>query len=144
VLAAAVRVKAAAISDHLTGVAGNMGGFSDVGSADDPAYWVRYLAEVEQAPSMTQVRERTYDALGRDGTGWDGAGLDVGCGRGRAVSDLTGRGFRAIGVDASHAMIGSARLRFPRCAFVVADAARLPWPRRSLSWYRSERVLLHQ
>jgi SAM-dependent methyltransferase len=117
-----------------------MGGFSDVDSADDSAYWVRYLAEVEQAPSMTQVRERTYDALGsRDGTG-----VDVGCGRGRAVSDLTGRGFRAIGVDASHAMIGSARLRFPRCAFVVADPARLPWPRRSLSWYRSERVLLHQ
>jgi ubiquinone/menaquinone biosynthesis C-methylase UbiE len=82
---------------------------------------------------------RTYDALGSRA----GAGADVGCGRGRAVSDLTARGLRAIGVDASHAMITSARARFPGCPFVVADAAHLPWPRQSLAWYRSERMLLH-
>jgi hypothetical protein len=40
-------------------------------------------------------------------------------------------------------MISSARLRFPGCPFVVADAACLPWPRHSLAWYRSERLLLH-
>ena len=120
-------------------MAWDMRGFSDVDSADDPGYWVRYLAGVEQAPSMTQLRERTYDALG----GREGVGADVGCGRGRAVSDLTERGLRAVGVDVSHAMISSARLRFPRCPFVVADAARLPWPRHSLAWYRSERLLLH-
>ena len=88
---------------------------------------------------MTRVRVRTYDALGSR----DGAGTDVGCGRGRAVSDLTARGLRAVGVDASHAMISSARARFPRCPFVVADAAHLPWSRHSLAWYRSERMLLH-
>jgi len=49
-------------------MAWNLRGFSDVDSADDPGYWVRYLTEVEQAPSMIQLRERTYDALGgRDG-----------------------------------------------------------------------------
>ena len=120
-------------------MAWNFRGFSDVDSADDSEYWVRYLAGVEQAPSMTQLRERTYDALG----GREGLGADVGCGRGRAVGDLTERGLRAVGVDISHAMISSARLRFPRCPFVVADAARLPWPRHSLAWYRSERLLLH-
>ena len=82
---------------------------------------------------------RTYDAL----SSRDGAGADVGCGRGRAVSDLTARGLRAVGVDASHAMISSARARFPGCPFVVADAAHLPWSRHSLAWYRSERMLLH-
>jgi SAM-dependent methyltransferase len=120
-------------------MAWDMHGFSDVDSADDPEYWVRYLAEVEQAPSMVRVRERTYDALGSRDT----VGADVGCGRGRAVSDLTVRGFRAIGVDASYAMIRSSRLRYPRCHFVVADAAHLPWSRHSLSWYRSERMFLH-
>jgi SAM-dependent methyltransferase len=122
-----------------------MSGFSDVDSAGDPEYWLRYLAGVEQAPSMIEVRERTYAALaGRDGLhGRDGLGADVGCGRGRAVGDLTARGLRAVGVDASHSMITSARARFPSCPFVVADAAHLPWPRHRLAWYRSERMLLH-
>lgn len=114
-------------------------GFSDVDSADDPGFYLRYLAEAEQVPSMTQVRQRTYDALDSA----NGIGIDVGCGAGRAVSDLTTRGLRAIGADASQTIISSARLRFPRCSFVVADAARLPWASHSLRWYRSERMLLH-
>lgn len=118
---------------------GKLHGFSDVDSADDPEYLVRYLAGVEDAQSMTQVRQRTYDALGSA----DGPGVDAGCGAGRAVGDLTAKGLRAIGADASQEMIRSARLRFPRCPFVVADAARLPLPRQALRWYRSERMLLH-
>jgi SAM-dependent methyltransferase len=117
----------------------DMGGFSDVDSADDPDHWVRYLAETERVSSMAQVREYTYNALSHAG----GIGVDAGCGGGRAVSDLTGKGLRAIGADASRAMIRSARLRFSRCPFVVADAAHLPWPRDSLNWYRSERMMLH-
>jgi SAM-dependent methyltransferase len=114
--------------------------FSDVDSADDPGYLVRYLTGVEQVPSMTLARERTYDALRSAG---NGMGIDAGCGSGRAVGDLSARGLRPIGVDASLTMIMSARQRFPRCQFLVADAARLPWPGRSLAWYRAERMLLH-
>jgi SAM-dependent methyltransferase len=120
-------------------VAWKLGSFSDVDSADDPAYWLRYLASVEQAPSMTEVREHTYAAL----DGRAGVGADVGCGRGRAVSDLSARGLRVVGADTSQSMITAARQRFPGCRFVLADACRLPWPRHSLSWYRSERMLLH-
>jgi ubiquinone/menaquinone biosynthesis C-methylase UbiE len=116
-----------------------MQGFSDVDSANDPGYYLRYLAGVEQTLSMTQVRQRTYDALGSA----NGIGIDAGCGGGRAVSDLTARGLRAIGADASQTIIRSARLRFPRCPFVAADATRLPWASHSLGWYRSERMLLH-
>jgi SAM-dependent methyltransferase len=54
--------------------------------------------------------------------------VDVGCGEGRVARDLAARGHDVVGVDASPAMVGHARQADPGGHYVVADAARLPFP----------------
>ena len=53
--------------------------------------------------------------------------LDLGCGTGDIASAIAGRGARVLGVDASAAMVASARERFPSLDFRQADAAELPF-----------------
>ena len=52
--------------------------------------------------------------------------VDLGCGEGRLARDLTARGHRVVGVDASPTLIAAAREASPELVFHVADAARLP------------------
>ncbi len=58
--------------------------------------------------------------------------IDAGCGPGHLAARLDARGARAVGVDRDVAMIAYAARRWHRPArpplFVVADAARLPFP----------------
>jgi trans-aconitate methyltransferase len=51
--------------------------------------------------------------------------LDLGCGTGDITAAMAERGAQVVGVDASPAMIASARERFPGQDFRVADAAAL-------------------
>ena len=51
--------------------------------------------------------------------------LDLGCGSGVFTNILARRGFEAIGVDISEAMIKRAKQTYPRLAFEVGDAERL-------------------
>lgn len=53
--------------------------------------------------------------------------LDVGCGTGQLASEVAHAGAEVIGVDASAAMIASARANFPQLRFEVADATALPF-----------------
>lgn len=53
--------------------------------------------------------------------------LDLGCGTGDIAVAMSKRGAHVVGVDASPAMIASARERFPDQDFRVADAAELPF-----------------
>lgn len=53
--------------------------------------------------------------------------LDLGCGTGDIAAAMAARGAQVVGIDASPAMIASARERFPRQDFRVADAAALPF-----------------
>ncbi|MFA5082895.1 MAG: methyltransferase domain-containing protein [Hydrogenophilaceae bacterium] len=53
--------------------------------------------------------------------------LDLGCGTGDIANAIAGRGARVTGVDASPAMIATARERFPDLDLRVADAAELPF-----------------
>ncbi len=53
--------------------------------------------------------------------------LALGCGTGDVAATIAGRGAQVVGVDASAAMIDSARTRFPGLDFRVADAAALPF-----------------
>ncbi|MGH2726961.1 MAG: class I SAM-dependent methyltransferase [Actinomycetota bacterium] len=52
--------------------------------------------------------------------------VDIGCGEGRVAQDLTGRGHRVVGVDASATMIAHAKEANPDVQLLVADAAALP------------------
>lgn len=53
--------------------------------------------------------------------------LDLGCGTGDIAATIAERDAQVVGVDASPAMIESARARFPALDFRVADAADLPF-----------------
>ncbi len=53
--------------------------------------------------------------------------LDLGCGTGDLARAIADRGAGVVGVDASAAMVASARERFPGLDFRQADAAALPF-----------------
>jgi SAM-dependent methyltransferase len=67
--------------------------------------------------------------------------VDVGCGSGRAVAELSQRGVRAIGVDRSEQMIALARRRWPEVDARVGDACALPFEDGELAGYRADKVL---
>ncbi|QFZ18862.1 methyltransferase domain-containing protein [Saccharothrix syringae] len=89
-------------------------------------------------PAAGELRARSYDLLG-DLTGR--TVVDVGCGGGRAVAELAGRGARAIGVDLDPDMVAAARERLPAGEFHVGDARALPLGTGSVAGYRADKVL---
>lgn len=54
--------------------------------------------------------------------------LDIGCGEGRVARDLTKRGHRVVALDASPTLIRHAAEADPTGWYLVADAARVPFP----------------
>ncbi|MBV9254864.1 MAG: class I SAM-dependent methyltransferase [Actinobacteria bacterium] len=64
---------------------------------------------------------------------------DVGCGPGRVASFLVSRGVRAVGIDASPAMVAAARAAHPGIAFEVGRLDALPLGTASVAgavcWY---------
>ncbi len=67
--------------------------------------------------------------------------LDVGCGVGQVVRDLTAWGFQAFGVDVSQTSIAMARQHSPTCQ--VYDGRKLPFNNRSFSAVGAFNVLEH-
>jgi SAM-dependent methyltransferase len=55
-----------------------------------------------------------------------GSTLEVGCGEGRVARDLLARGHAVVAVDASPALVRSAREADARGVYLAADAVRLP------------------
>jgi ubiquinone/menaquinone biosynthesis C-methylase UbiE len=92
------------------------------------------LDAFDNRPQVRNLRERTYEALGD-------IVVDVGCGGGRAVGELAGRGVRAMGIDLNPAMIEIAAERWPAGEFHVADATALPLDDGSVTGYRADKVL---
>jgi SAM-dependent methyltransferase len=122
-----------------------LGGFADVDATDAPEHYARYVAGVRDLAAVRAWKARSIDLLEpRPGM----VLLDAGCGTGedvRALADRVGPGGRALGIDASAAMVTEARRRGhgPRCAFRRADVTRLPLSDASVDGARAERVLQH-
>ncbi|MGW1782613.1 methyltransferase domain-containing protein [Streptomyces sp. NPDC002143] len=95
------------------------------------------LDAAERLPGAEQSRALSYDLLGAErGT----SVVDVGCGAGRAVAELAGRGVRAVGVDPNERMIAVARGRWPTADFRIAGACELPLRDASVDGYRADKV----
>lgn len=92
------------------------------------------LDAFDARPEARTLRELTYRGLGD-------AVVDVGCGGGRAVGELTARGANAIGIDSNPAMIEAAIERWPAGEFRIGDATALPLPDGSVTGYRADKVL---
>lgn len=121
------------------------GGFSGVDATGEPARYADYLAQVRDMEAVREWKGRSVELLEpRPGM----VLLDAGCGTGEDVAALAARvapDGRAIGVDASRAMVEEARRRAHGrlCEFLLGDLARLPLPDASVDGARCERVLQH-
>jgi SAM-dependent methyltransferase len=91
------------------------------------------LDAVELRADAVALRRRSYELLEPATTV-----VDVGCGGGRAVAELTERGVHAVGVDIDPAMIAAARERWPG-EFHVGGAYDLPVT--DVDGYRADKVL---
>lgn len=116
--------------------------FDEVGD-DDAAAQIAYLDE-QAATSFWRARKAfTLELLAlRPGT----IVLDVGCGTGAEVRAMAARAGRAVGVDASRALIEEARRRTRTdedAVFRVADAQALPFEAGEFDGVRTERTLQH-
>ncbi|GAB3733299.1 methyltransferase domain-containing protein [Amycolatopsis oliviviridis] len=94
------------------------------------------LDAADALPGAAELRARTYDLL-RLTPG--SAVIDVGCGAGLAVSELSSRGFSAVGVDISTEMVEEARRRSPEADFRSGDAYALPVD-GGFAGYRADKV----
>jgi ubiquinone/menaquinone biosynthesis C-methylase UbiE len=117
-----------------------LGRFSDVDASDEAAQLVAFIEHAEKQPPIPALRRRSYELVSA------GAGkrvVDVGCGAGISVAEMTALGADVTGLDPSAAMIDVARTRFPHCDLLVAGAESLPFPTGSVDGYRAERVYQH-
>jgi ubiquinone/menaquinone biosynthesis C-methylase UbiE len=92
------------------------------------------LDAFDDLPAAVDLRERSYRGLGD-------TVVDVGCGGGRAVGELTRRGVRAVGVDVDPEMIEAATQRWPEAEFLLGAATALPLDDGSVTGYRADKVL---
>ncbi|MFG2116642.1 methyltransferase domain-containing protein [Streptomyces sp. NPDC048718] len=95
------------------------------------------LDTLDALPAARRLRERSYELLALGG---GSAVVDVGCGAGRAVTEMAGLGARVIGVDISEEMLTEARRRRPEGDFRRADAEQLPFEEGELDAYRADKV----
>ncbi|MCT9078732.1 methyltransferase domain-containing protein [Streptomyces fulvoviolaceus] len=93
------------------------------------------LDAADSLPGARELRELSYELLGDVSSV-----VDVGCGAGRAVAELTDRGVEAVGVDPDERMIAIARTRWPHADFRRADAYALPLPDHSTQGCRADKV----
>jgi ubiquinone/menaquinone biosynthesis C-methylase UbiE len=98
---------------------------------------IRVLDATDAMPGAARLRARSYELL-RLAPG--ATVVDVGCGTGRAVAELTGQGAGAIGVDLDPAMLAAAHARFPDIDVRAADAADLPLPDGQARGYRADKL----
>ncbi len=124
------------------------GGFSDVDATEASGEYASLLDAIRAQPAVREWKERTFAALEpRPGA----VLLDLGCGTGEdvlALARLVAPGGRAIGVNASAAMVAEARRRAAgvtgaAAEFLHADAHALALPDAAVNGARVERVLQH-
>ena len=96
-----------------------------------------FLERIEERPGAAELRAESYRLLNLM---QGGACVDVGCGTGHAVADLTAAGLKVIGVDADAEAIEAARLRVPEAMFHVAHSDELPLENESVDGYRAVRL----
>jgi ubiquinone/menaquinone biosynthesis C-methylase UbiE len=114
-----------------------IGQFQNLDATRQVEQFIAFLDEIERLPQSIALRERSYELLqGQPGE----QAIDVGCGTGRAVAELSVRDIYTIGIDISQHMLATAHSRFPDQDFRLASAMSLPFVDGSLNLYRSERV----
>ncbi|MBO2453507.1 methyltransferase domain-containing protein [Actinomadura barringtoniae] len=95
------------------------------------------LDAVDATPGAAELRARSYELLG---AAPGSLVVDIGCGAGCAVAELTDLGVRAVGIDLSEQMVAVARHRRPDCDVRLESTYELPFQDGEVSGYRAEKV----
>jgi ubiquinone/menaquinone biosynthesis C-methylase UbiE len=121
--------------------------FGRIDQEPDPDYFVRFVDEVN---AIRQVQEVEALAISELRLTAGGRVLDLGCGTGedtRGLAALVGPIGSAIGLDASEAMVETARRRSAdtglSVTFQVGDATALDFDDATFDGVRAERLLIH-
>ena len=121
--------------------------FDAVDQTGDPAAMVAFL---EAAADIPGLRDLKFAMLGQLQLGQADAALDVGCGFGADVAEMTRwmpQGGKVTGIDRSATMITEARRRTAdlglQVAFDVGDAMALPYADASFAACRAVTILQH-
>jgi len=99
--------------------------------------FMSFLERIEERPGAAELRAESYRLLNLT---QGGACVDVGCGVGYAVADLTAAGLKVTGIDADPSAIEAARERVPEAMFHVAHSDALPLENESMDGYRAVRL----
>lgn len=99
--------------------------------------FLELLIAFDRRPASVRLRRRSYELLQVE---HGSRVVDVGCGGGTAVAELTALGSDAVGIDAAEEAVAFAREHHPGHRFEVGDALRLPFPDGSLDGYRAEKL----
>ena len=110
---------------------------TDTDTDTDTGALVALLDLIDNYPGAVALRARSIELLAAPP---GPVIVDVGCGAGRAVAELTEQGWDALGIDLDEQMITIARRRRPDGRFEKADAASLPLADHSVHGYRAEKV----
>ncbi|MDA2804107.1 methyltransferase domain-containing protein [Nocardiopsis suaedae] len=106
--------------------------------AEETEDLIAALDAFDTVPEAAALRERSHTLLAPPA---GGTVVDAGCGAGRAVAELAGRGAVPVGIDADPRMVAAARHRVPGADVRVGDAALLPLADGSAAGYRAEKAL---
>ncbi|MFH9818583.1 methyltransferase domain-containing protein [Streptomyces sp. NPDC017230] len=98
---------------------------------------ITLLDAAEQLPGASGLRRRSYELMG---IAPGKTAVDVGCGAGRAVAELTEIGVKSVGVDPDERMIEVARQRWPGADLRIADAYELPLADATVDGFRADKV----
>src|SRR5215207_10161878 len=96
-----------------------------------------FLDRIEQTPGALALRAESYRLLALNP---GDTCVDVACGPGDAVGELTRADLKTIGVDADPGAIAVARSGNPDAMFHVARSDRLPLEDESVDGYRAARL----
>jgi ubiquinone/menaquinone biosynthesis C-methylase UbiE len=96
-----------------------------------------FLDRIEETTGALALRAESYRLL-RLGPG--DTCVDVGCGAGHAVGELSRAQVKTIGVDSDPAAIATASSRTPDAVFHVAPSDQLPLENESVDGYRAARL----
>ncbi len=69
--------------------------------------------------------------------------LDIGCGTGRLIQDLTNSGANVTAIDISEEMTGIVKNKFPKVTTLVADIEKLPFKENSFDFAVASFLIVH-